>query len=191
MTYAPVSGSASPSNVVFYETSDIPLADIMQLYYRDPTCKSSVDLLAASTVGMGFYTTVDEKYDKAAEAKAAVDKFCEDVNLDTLLNDMAKPLIACGNDFWLKLSPSRLSDLLRLPIDAVWHVELDNVDGFRIPHHATSYRLRALYAPAMADQKGQVLDLDAVIHWQLNPYDSCRFWLWTLAGAFTHFISEQ
>ncbi len=68
-------GSASPNGTVFYETSDIPLADIMQLYYRDATCKSSVDLLAASTVGMGFYTTVDEKYAKATKAKACVDEF--------------------------------------------------------------------------------------------------------------------
>ena len=65
LTYAP-SGSASPGAYLFYETADLELMSVMQLYYRDPTCKSSVDLLAASTVGMGFYTTVDEKYAKAA-----------------------------------------------------------------------------------------------------------------------------
>ena len=71
----------------------------MKLYDRDPTCKSSVDLLSASTVGMGFYTTVDEKYEKALEAKAVVDEFCEDINLDGLLNEMAKPLIAVAMIF--------------------------------------------------------------------------------------------
>jgi hypothetical protein len=139
----------------------------MQLYYRDPTCKSSVDLLAASTVGMGFYTTVDEKYAKAAEAKACVDAFCEKVNLDKLLNDMAKNLIGCGNDFWFKLSPSKLDSVLRLPIDAVWRVEFDSLPGFRIPNKVTGYKLRALYASTSSRQ--DILLPEAVIHWQLNP----------------------
>src|SRR3972149_6262115 len=113
LSLAPASGVASPKQRVFFDTSSIPLTDVMKLYDRDPTCKSSVDLLAASTVGMGFYTTVDEKYEKASEAKAVVDKFCEDVNLDGLLNDMTKPLIGCGNDFWLNLNPTKLTDTLR------------------------------------------------------------------------------
>ena len=82
----------------------------MTLYERDPTCKASVDLLAASAVGSGFYTTVNEDYEKAAEAKRAVDGFNEAVNLDALLCDMARVLIACGNDFWLKLTPEKLAD---------------------------------------------------------------------------------
>ena len=99
LSYAPASGVASPNGRVFFDTSCIPLPDVMKLYDRDPTCKSSVDLLAASTVGMGFYTTADEKYEKAPEAKAVVDKFCEDINLDGLLNDMAKPLIGMRERF--------------------------------------------------------------------------------------------
>ena len=71
--YAPVSGKASPKSPVFFETSDVPLVEVMQLYERDPTCKSSVDLLAASAVGMGFYTTCEAGQEKA---KAAVDQFC-------------------------------------------------------------------------------------------------------------------
>jgi hypothetical protein len=47
----------------------------MQLYERDPTCKASVDLFAAATDGMGFYTTVNEEYEKGEEAKEVVDKF--------------------------------------------------------------------------------------------------------------------
>ena len=113
----------------------------MKLYDRDPTCKSSVDLLAASTVGMGFYTTIDEKYDKASEAKAVVDKFCEDVNLDRLLNDMAKPLIACGNDFWLKLTPEHLTDTVRMPIDATQRIGLSTVPTLKIPYKVTGYQL--------------------------------------------------
>jgi hypothetical protein len=164
LSYSPASGVASPKDRVFFDTSCIPLADVMKLYDRDPTCKSSVDLLAASTVGMGFYTTVDEKYDKSAEAKAAVDRFCEDVNLDGLLNDMAKPLIACGNDFWLKLAPDRLADVLRMPIDSVQRIGLSSVSTLKIPYKVTGYQLEATYS----GNAGNELKPEAVIHWRLN-----------------------
>ena len=164
LSYAPASGVASPKDRVFFDTSCIPLADVMKLYDRDPTCKSSVDLLAASTVGMGFYTTVDAKYEKSAEAKAAVDRFCEDVNLDGLLNDMAKPLIACGNDFWLKLTPERLADTLRMPIDSVQRIGLSSVPTLKIPYKVTGYQLQATYS----GNAGNELKPEAVIHWRLN-----------------------
>lgn len=164
LAYAPASGVASPKNRVFFDTSCIPLADVMKLYDRDPTCKSSVDLLAASTVGMGFYTTIDEKYDKASEAKAAVDKFCEDVNLDRLLNDMAKPLIACGNDFWLKLTPEHLTDTVRMPIDATQRIGLSTVPTLKIPYKVTGYQLSGNYGGNAANE----LKPEAVIHWHFN-----------------------
>ncbi|MCW4005266.1 MAG: hypothetical protein NWF04_01510 [Candidatus Bathyarchaeota archaeon] len=136
----------------------------MKLYARDPTCKSSVDLLAASTVGMGFYTTADQKYEKAAQAKAAVDKFCEDINLDGLLNEMAKPLIGCGNDFWLKLTPENLTDTLRMPIDAVQKIGLSTVPNLKVPYKVTGYQLSSTYG----GNAGNELKPEAVIHWRLN-----------------------
>jgi hypothetical protein len=136
----------------------------MKLYDRDPTCKSSVDLLAASTVGMGFYTTADQKYEKATQAKAAVDKFCEDVNLDGLLNEMAKPLIGCGNDFWLKLTPEHLTDTLRIPIDAVQKIGLSTVPNLKVPYKVTGYQLSSTYS----GNAGNELKPEAVIHWRLN-----------------------
>ena len=68
---------------MFYETSDIPLAKVMELYEKDTTCKSSIDLLAASAVKR-FYTTcaAEKDYADAAKAMDAVDSFCEEVNLD-------------------------------------------------------------------------------------------------------------
>jgi hypothetical protein len=164
LSYAPASGVASPNGRVFFDTSCIPLAEVMKLYDRDPTCKSSVDLLAASTVGMGFYTTADEKYDKAAEAKAAVDKFCEDINLDGLLNEMAKPLIGCGNDFWLKLTPEQLTDSLRMPLDAVQRIGLSTVPNLKISYKVTGYQLSGTYG----GNAGNELKPEAVIHWRLN-----------------------
>lgn len=135
----------------------------MKLYERDPTCKASVDLLAASAVGMGFYTTVNEHYDGAEEAKQAVDQFNEDVNLDALLCEMARVLIACGNDFWLKITPERLGDLHRLPVDAVERVEQSCIqdNGLRIPYRVEGFKLRHSYG-------GESLDPEAVVHWRIN-----------------------
>jgi hypothetical protein len=164
---APVSGRASPNSPVFFETAEVPLVEVLQLYERDPTCKSSVDLLAAGAVGMGFYTTCAQGEEKA---KALVDGFCEDVNLDSLLNDMARCLIACGNDFWLKLVPEKLGGLLRLPIDAVEKNEQSNVQGLKIPYKVEGYRLRARYG-------GESLKPEAVIHWRLNSSSGSSFGL--------------
>jgi hypothetical protein len=171
LTRAPTSGVATPNSRAFFDTSSIPLADVMKLYERDPTCKSSIDLLAASTVGIGFYTTVNENYEKAKEAKAVVDKFCEDVNLDGLLNDMAKPLIGCGNDFWLKLKPDKLTDTLRMPIDAVQRIGLSKVETLQLPYKVTDYQLKSTYGGS----SGNELKPDAVIHWRLNSDGTSGF----------------
>ena len=163
------SGSASPNSKTFFETSVVPLEDVMKLYERDPTCKSSVDLLSAFTVGIGFYTTCAEGQEKAKEA---VDGFCEEVNLDRLLNDMAKPLIACGNDFWLKLAPEKLSDLVRLPVDAIDKIKHGSVEGFRIPFKVEGYELKNAYR---VDRGSGSLKPEAVIHWRLNNADASGF----------------
>lgn len=163
-------GYAAPPKVMVYETPSVPLADVMKLYERDPTCKASVDLLAASAVGAGFYTTVNECYEKAAEAKRAVDGFCEDVNLDALLCDMARTLIACGNDFWLKLTPGHLTALHRLPVDAVERVEQSFIaeETLKIPYKAESYKLRQTYG-------GERLAAEALIHWRINCLDASGY----------------
>jgi hypothetical protein len=156
-------GYASPQSATIYETPSIPLSDVMKLYERDPTCKASVDLLAASAVGMGFYTTANEKCEEAAEAKKTVDQFNEEANLDAMLCDMARVLIACGNDFWLKITPERLKELDRLPIDAVERIEQSYIQNssLKIPYKAEYYRLRHAYG-------GENLRPEALIHWRIN-----------------------
>ena len=91
-------------------------------------------MLAASAVKRFYTTCVNEKdYPDAAKAKGAVDVFCEEINLDGLLHDMAIRLIACGNDFWLKLTPNELSEFVRMPIDSVEKIKLSSVEGLKIP----------------------------------------------------------
>ncbi len=139
------SGYATPQAATVYETPCIPLCEVIKLYERDPTCKASVDLLAASAVGAGFYTTVNEDYEKSAQAKSVVDNFNENVNLDALLCDMARMLIACGNDFWLKLTPQNVKTLHRLPVDAVERIQQSYLEDrtLKIPYKIESYKLRS------------------------------------------------
>jgi hypothetical protein len=160
------SGYASPNRALVYETPCLPLDDVVKLYERDPTCKSSVDLLAASAVGSGFYTTVDDTYEKAAQAKKIVDNFNENTNLDALLCDMARMLVACGNDFWLKLSPESLQELHRLPVDSIERIHQTYLEDktLKIPYKTESYKLRPTYG-------GENLDSEAVIHWRINCLD--------------------
>ena len=168
----PVSGSASPKGLTVFETKpDIPLSDVMKLYERDPTCKASVDLLASATVGIGFYTTVNEEYEKAEKAKEVVDKFNADVNLDALLCNMARVLISCGNDFWLRITPESLEDLHRLPIDAVEKIKQVSIDKnkLKIPYKVEGYKLRN------SPYGGGELDPNAVIHWRINYLGSEGF----------------
>ena len=160
------SGYATPTAATVYETPSIALAEVLKLYERDPTCKASVDLLAASAVCSGFYTTVNEDYEKAAQAKSVVDNFNENVNLDALLCDMARMLIACGNDFWLKLTPQNVKALHRLPVDAVERIQQSYLEEktLKIPYKIESYKLRQTYG-------GESLAAEAVVHWRINCLD--------------------
>jgi hypothetical protein len=164
------SGYSNPQPATVYETPSIPLDDVIKLYERDPTCKASVDLLAASAVGMGFYTTANEKYERAEEAKTLIDQFNEEVNLDVLLCDMARVLIACGNDFWLKITPENLTELQRLPIDAIDRIEQSHIqeNGLKIPYKVEGYRLKHAYG-------GETLKPTAIIHWRINCLDTSGF----------------
>ena len=164
------SGYALPQGALVYDTPCIPLAEVVKLYERDPTCKASVDLLAASAVGSGFYTTTNENYAKAAQAKNVVDNFNENVNLDALLCDMARMLIACGNDFWLKLTPQNVTAVHRLPVDAVERIQQSYLDEktLKIPYKIESYRLRPTYG-------GENLAAEAVVHWRINCLDTSGY----------------
>ena len=98
------------------EIKPISFADVMAAYQKDPSCKAFVDFLADQAVGMGFYTTVNEDYEKAEEVKRVVDEFNETVNLDGLLQIGAREVVAAGNSFWLKIDPQKLVDLKVLPL---------------------------------------------------------------------------
>ncbi len=110
-------GSLLPAyRTVYGEPKAVTFSDVMTAYTRDPSCKAFVDFLADQAVGMGFYTTVNEEYEHAEEAKQAVDEFNEKVNLDGLLQIGAREIVASGNSFWLKTEPEHLENLKVLPL---------------------------------------------------------------------------
>ncbi|MEM2107833.1 MAG: hypothetical protein QXL10_00915 [Candidatus Bathyarchaeia archaeon] len=155
--------SAVPNTRVVYDVSEVKLQDCWELYKRDPACRSSVDLLAASAVGVGFYTTCAEGQEKAKEA---VDGWCRWVNLDRLLQRMAKRVVACGNDFWLKVD----GDVVQLPLDAVEKIEIEVYEkaGMKVPRRVSGYKLSGEYG-------GGTLRPDMVIHWRLEDDEPFGF----------------
>ncbi len=101
---------------VYGENRPVSFNDIITAYTSDPSLKAFVDFLADQTVGAGFYTTVNEEYAQAEEAKQVVDEFNETVNLDELLQVGAREIVASGNSFWLKTEPDNLQNLKILPL---------------------------------------------------------------------------
>jgi hypothetical protein len=100
-----------------------------------------------------------------------VDDFNEKVNLDQLLQDGVRVLVACGNDFWLKLTPTKLEDFLRLPLESIKQIErtyLEEQNGLKIPYEVTSYNLVSHYG-------GAKIKPEALIHFRINPLEGSAF----------------
>jgi len=72
---------------------------------------------------------------------------------------MVRRLIVCGNDFWLKLLPERLSDVVRLPLDAVEKVALEYVEGFRVPFRAKGCVMKGAYCERSFGEDARTLCL--------------------------------
>lgn len=156
-------GNLLPAHSTGYgETPTITFEDCIEAYLKDPSCRASVDFLADQVAGMGFYTTANGDYEGAEKAKQVVDEFCEQVNLDGMLQVAAREIIAAGNSFWEKVEPDRLEDLRILPLTSINRIKRDihgNVEG---------YAQSATYG-------GKTLAPDRIIHFKWNPVDGEPF----------------
>ena len=153
---------ASP--ISFSKASDITFEDVLNAYVKDPACSAFVDFLADQTVGMGFYTSCAniEEYGDAEKAKEAVDHFCEQVNLDEMLQVTAREIVASGNSFWEKIEPSRLVNLKIVPLTSIDKIKRDsqgNVLG---------------YVQSFSDG-GKTLQPERIIHFRWNPVNQEPF----------------
>jgi len=160
------SGSLLPAyQTVYGESKPVTFNDIMTAYARDPSCKAFVDFLADQAVGMGFYTTVNEEYEKAEEAKQVVDDFNEAVNLDSLLQIGAREIVASGNSFWLKTEPNNLQNLKVLPLT-----------GFDNPKAVARNQYGEItgYNYSFGDVK-KTFTPEKIIHFRWNPVNFSAF----------------
>ncbi|PVX24512.1 MAG: hypothetical protein CW691_07285 [Candidatus Bathyarchaeum sp.] len=156
----PNTGALLPAwRQVYGETRTVSFSDINAAYSRDPSCKAFVDFLADQSVGAGFYTTVNEQYAKAEQAKQLVDSFNESVNLDELLQIAAREIVASGNSFWLKTEPEKLQSLKILPLTG-----FDNPTAIKRNQYGsvTSYNysygdVKTVFAP------------EKIVHFRWNP----------------------
>ena len=81
----------------FYYAPEYPqpsFAEYVDWYRRDPAVMAAADFMGQAVAGVGGYTTSDD-----AEAKAAVDEFNEEVNLDEIHLQAATWSLLCGNFF--------------------------------------------------------------------------------------------
>ena len=90
----------------------------IELYNKDWAVRDFVDVLAMQTVGMGFYTTCNEEYERAADAKEIVDDFNERNNIDKLLQVTAREIVGTGNAIWQLFTPEKLTRVMRVPIES-------------------------------------------------------------------------
>jgi len=141
------------------EIPEVPFATMLAIYRGDPTARAAVDFLADQTVGSGFYTTVDEGYGAAAEAKRVVDRFNERVNMDGLLQVTAREVIGFGNSFWERIAPGDLRSLRVLPIASIERIRR-TAQG-----EPTAYVQSSSYG-------GGSLRPEQVIHFRWNPVNS-------------------
>jgi len=145
-----------------YETTRMGIApkvsfeDMLALYHKDYAVKAVIDFWADQVVGMGFYTTVNKEYPQAEKVKMLIDDFCEEVNLDNLLQVTAREAIGCGNSFWEKIEPENLQSVKLIPLISIDKI---NADKFGKIYN---YMQNATYG-------GTPLEPERVIHFKWNP----------------------
>ncbi|MBA7715184.1 hypothetical protein ES703_124225 [subsurface metagenome] len=156
----PNTGALLPAwRQIYGETRTVTFNDIITAYSSDPSCKAFVDFLADQAVGAGFYTTINEQYAKAKQAKQTVDDFNETVNLDELLQIAAREIVASGNSFWLKTEPEHLQNLKILPLTG-----FDNPTAIKRNQYGTVTSYNYSYGDVKT-----AFTPEKIIHFRWNP----------------------
>jgi len=162
------SGSTSPPGTTLTSKPSVPLSEVMELYERDPACKSAVDLLTRAVI-TDYYTTAEAEFERAKEA---ADDFSAELNLDGILLNAGTYFIACGNDFWLKKPPNGFTELVHVPIQAidpnVKMLMLDEANGFKIPYKVANWKLARNYG-------GVEIKPEAMLHFGINALENNAF----------------
>jgi hypothetical protein len=139
------------------EVPSVPFETLVNLYLCDPATRAAVDFLADQVVGAGFYTTAEQP-----EAKALIDAFNESVNLDELLMQTAREIVAFGNCFWEKIEPENFEKLQILPITSIDRIVRD------VYGNVQSYKQTFCYGNVTLKQ-------ERIIHFRWNAIDGEAF----------------
>ena len=104
------------------------LNDYEKYYLLDPVVFSAINSLADMIVGAGFYTEAEDE-----KAKQIVDEFCERVNMDEKLRDVARYVLLYGDAFMEKIfEKNKLVDV-KVWSPKGWRILLDkkrNIIGY-------------------------------------------------------------
>jgi hypothetical protein len=161
----------------------------IEAYRKDVALRDFVDILAMQAVGMGFYTSVDEKYEKSTQAKAIVDEFNEHSDLDNQLQVLARELVGTGNCVLQLFEPDKLERVRRVPMvsfDRIFTNEFLELEETEF----TKKRSVKLGLQQTATFGGQLISPERVWLFRWNPIDDSG-WGCGVIGALMEEYSWQ
>jgi len=143
----------------------------IELYNKDWAVRDFVDVLAMQTVGMGFYTTCNEEYERAADAKEIVDDFNERNNIDKLLQVTAREIVGTGNAIWQLFTPEKLTRVMRVPIESFDKVVTNEYLSFE-PTEWTKKEKLELGFYQTSKFGGKFIPAENLLFFRWNPIDT-------------------
>ena len=157
-------GVGEPPRITFKKQIDA--------YFKDAAARDFVDVLAMQAVGMGFYTTCasQDKYPKAEDAKNIVDAFNEDNDIDDLLQDTGRELVATGNSLWQLLTPKSVKNVLHIPIVSFERVFTNEFLKFTETEFTRKQKIKLGFKQT-AEYGGNLVPPDSVWFFRLNTLD--------------------
>jgi len=161
-----------PSKEGVGEPPRITFKKQIEAYFKDAAARDFVDVLAMQAVGMGFYTTYasQEKYPKAEDAKNIVDAFNEDNDIDDLLQDTGRELVATGNSLWQLLTPESVKNVLHIPIVSFERVFTNEFLKFEETEFTRKQKIQLGFKQT-AEYGGNIVPPDSVWFFRLNTLD--------------------
>jgi hypothetical protein len=161
-----------PSKEGVGEPPKITFKKQIEAYFKDAAARDFVDVLAMQAVGMGFYTTCasQEKYPKAEDAKNIVDAFNEDNDIDDLLQDTGRELVATGNSLWQLLTPKSVKNVLHIPIVSFERVFTNEFLKFEETEFTRKQKIKLGFKQT-AEYGGNIVPPDSVWFFRQNTLD--------------------
>jgi hypothetical protein len=143
----------------------------IEVYNKDAAVRDFVDVLAMQAVGMGFYTSCDEEYERAGEAKDIVDEFNQRNNVDALLQVTAREIVGTGNGVWQLFEPDKVKRLMRVPIETFDKVLTNEYLAFQETQWTKKNKLKLGYYQT-STYGGNFIPHENLLHFRLNPIDT-------------------